>query len=228
MLDLSTEQFVPLTAFLFALAGSPHCVGMCGGLVVATCNSTTDNVIYQIGRLIGYTLMAIVIALIGHQIDFIRPYLGTLGGVAFGLFFILWGVQFFRGRPIEVKLPKFLNALTQRVWKVPFLFSRQSHLRAFLVGFFSFLLPCGLLYAVLLGMISLQSPLMMGLTLFSFWLGTLPAMIFAPEILKRGLQKTLGHFSPRVLGATFFVVGVVTIGWRMYGLYQSSTGAHVH
>ena len=61
------------TAFLLGLAGSLHCAGMCGPLVLAlakarprTMRESTGRIFYHLGRVASYCLLGLVLGLLGH------------------------------------------------------------------------------------------------------------------------------------------------------------------
>ncbi|MDH5382717.1 MAG: sulfite exporter TauE/SafE family protein, partial [Cyclobacteriaceae bacterium] len=64
-----------LSAFLWGFAGSLHCVGMCGPLVLLLEKKTSANawvqlrLPYHLGKLITYTSMGIITGLIGSVIN---------------------------------------------------------------------------------------------------------------------------------------------------------------
>ena len=209
-----------MAAFVFALGGSLHCVGMCGGLVMASTQDKRGVFFYQIGRLVSYATMAFALSLIGRQIYFLKPYLSFIGGLALGVFFLLWGIQTWRQIAIELPFPKFLGKGTQKIWGKVFLLPRNSHLKGFLTGLLSFLLPCGMLYALLFALLALDSFALMAVTLLAFWLGTLPAMLFSPGLIQQFIQP-LRQSSPKILSVFFVGLGLATLGLRIYTSVQT-------
>lgn len=209
------EPLVPLSAFLLGIGGSLHCVGMCGGLVVASTNNKTGVVVYQLGRLLGYMVLATIAAIIGTQLNNYSTILGLIGSIALGGFFILWGVQTWRKKPLELKLPHQIQKLISKAWSWSFRLPRTSSIKSFVTGSLSLFLPCGLLWGALFGLILLNRPESLALGIFAFWLGTLPAMLFAPQVV----QKILGPLtlnSPILLSLVFIGIGLGTVGWRFF------------
>jgi sulfite exporter TauE/SafE len=211
---------IPWIAFVAGLGGSLHCVGMCGGLVTA-CTSTRKSVVgYQIGRLFGYALLGLLAGLFGQFFNYqlFHPLMGILPAVTIGLVLIWWGVAAFKGRKAEVPLPNLFNKVYQKAWTsvVPKL---GPEAKATGVGFFSIFLPCGLLYAIVLTVAAFQNPLKGAMALAFFWLGTVPAMGLAPELMKKVIGNLFGK-RPKIAGMSFILIGLVTISWRVVSYYQ--------
>lgn len=207
------SPLVPLSAFLLGIGGSLHCVGMCGGLVVASTHNKKGVIIYQLGRLLGYMILGAIAALIGQQLNQYSTTMGLIGSLALGGFFIIWGIQTWRQKPLEIKLPQFLSRSIQKLWQINFRLPTSQSVKSFFTGALSLFLPCGLLYGALFGLIILNRPENLIFGLFAFWLGTLPAMLFAPQVMQK-ILRPLSFSSPRLLSLFFITLGCVTVLWR--------------
>lgn len=221
-MDLITkiENFYPFVALLAGLGGSLHCVGMCGGLVTASCQNKTDVTRYQIGRLLGYALVGAIGGFIGSflNIQNISPAVSLISGLTIGALFIFWGLKSFRGKKAELPLPKFLAKfyfyLYQRL-----VIKNKKFSKSFFTGLISILLPCGLLYGVIIGAIAIKNPLIGMLSMLFFWLGTLPAMVLVPTIF----QKIIGPLQskiPKTYAIGLMMIGLVTISVRVNHFYH--------
>lgn len=214
------KNFLPWASFIAGLGGSLHCVGMCGGLVTASCSNNTDIIRYQIGRLIGYLILGSIASAIGSlfnlknlplTISLIPPFI-------IGALFIYWGYQNFRGKKAEFPTPKFLSKIYQKSWSL--LVARNKNFsKSFFIGFLSLLLPCGFLYAVILGTVSLTHSYQMILVMFFFWLGTLPSMVAAPSIVRTFLKPMRAKL-PKTYAVSLMMVGVLTISFRAVKMYD--------
>ena len=207
------SPLVPLSAFLLGIGGSLHCVGMCGGLVMASTHNKKGVFIYQLGRLLGYMILGSIAALIGQQLNHYSTTMGMIGSLAIGGLFIIWGIQTWRQKPLEIKLPKKISQMIQKLWQLNFRLPTSQNIKSFFTGTLSLFLPCGLLYGALFGLIILNRPENLILGLFAFWLGTLPAMLFAPQLMQK-ILRPLTLSSPRLLSLVFIGLGTVTVLWR--------------
>ncbi|EQC43057.1 DsbD family 2 [Bacteriovorax sp. BSW11_IV] len=228
MQDLSNSiattsiYLLPWVALLAGLGGSVHCVGMCGGLVTACAPTKKSVFTYQLGRLGGYSLLALLGGFIG---EFLRLRLSTgalsiVPALMIGTILIFFGLQSLRGKSAHVKLPNFVESTHRSLWKKAMVvFKDQYSAKSFTVGLLSIMLPCGLLYGVVISLSALQNPLLSVLMMFFFWLGTLPAMGVAPTLFKKLISPMLQKM-PKAGAILLICIGLMTISYRVYALYQ--------
>ena len=202
-----------LAVFAASIAGSVHCVGMCGGLMLnATGSRLQSQFVYHGSRLMGY-LMA-----------------GAIAGAAGEQLFTSWEWQplqvFFAALVLVVLLLSALNLILS--WNLPSRISKfgiglgyrvgqndRSILRPALVGFFTVFLPCGWLYSFVLLSLATHSLLGGALTLTVFWLGTLPAMM-GSRILLQGLFARIGIKGTRVVSAIMILASLASVAGHFY------------
>lgn len=162
-------------AFLTGLAGAGHCWVMCGpmvgGLFLAGAGSATRlaHFAYHAGRILAYTLLGGLAALLGQA-------LVLTGGVgrAQGLLYVLAGLLvILAGARVAgwLPLPKTMQDRAPR-WS--------------LAGFINGLLPCSLVFSLSLKAATAPDPFTGAAWLFAFGLGTVPAMALA-AVLAHGL-----------------------------------------
>lgn len=219
------KTYLPWVSFLAGMGGSLHCVGMCGGLVTASCEGSKDVFRYQIGRLIGYLFLGAVAGFIGSFLNFksAHPLVTIIPSVFVGLLFIYWGVQSLRGKKAELPAPKFLSELYTKLWKT-LVQKNKNFTKAFFTGLISIMLPCGLLYGVVIGTVALQHTSYALLSMFFFWLGTVPAMVIAPGLVQK-IFKPFKAKLPKAYAISLMMIGVMTISFRMVKLHG---GTHKH
>ncbi|HID37336.1 MAG TPA: sulfite exporter TauE/SafE family protein [Ghiorsea sp.] len=189
-----------VAAFLLGFLGSMHCVGMCGGLVTTLALSRKNIwwsglMSYQMGRTLTYTFFGLIAGMIGmaiNQIDWISDIQRALTLFA-GLLMIMFGLglagwmpdPFVKGMATFTKfigLTKWVHAATTSRMPMSWL----------MVGLFNGLLPCGLVYAGLALSLTSGSIGLSATMMFAFGLGTVPAMMFVPIVLKSASPKARG------------------------------------
>jgi uncharacterized protein len=167
-------------AFFIGLFGSIHCVGMCGPLALAlpVNNAGTlwlvfDKLVYQLGRVISYTLLGVIIGLIGKQVWLlgVQQSVSIISGVLIiaAALTRLFKWRFFNqknGGPAALINRSLVYAL-QHKW---------GHL---FIGMLNGLLPCGFVYLALVGAVNTPSVLSSAKYMFWFGMGTLPLMFIA-------------------------------------------------
>lgn len=208
------QGFIPWIALVAGFSGSLHCVGMCGGLVTASCHNKKDIFGYQVGRLASYLVLGLIGGSLGKilNIKSQSTFLSILPSLIIGLIFIYWGVKSFKPQSKPIQSTTLLNKAYKNLWQ-KFILHNDNKSRSYLVGMLSIFLPCGLLYGIVLGTMATQTPIGAIVGMFFFWLGTLPAMVFAPGLI----QKILNPFKmrkPKIYAVCLVLIGLTTIGHR--------------
>jgi len=218
------------------LLGSLHCIGMCGGLVSAMCMSRPKVwwpglVIYQFGRVTTYSLFGLLAGLFGGMLGDIGgwPLLKALAIFA-GLLMILFGLNLAGWLPDPLR--RLTALVSERIGLAAL--ARNVAQRASLSGWYVMglangLLPCGLVYAALSLALASASSVGAGLMMFSFGLGTIPAMLFAPALLRK-LTPQLRGWMLHIAGVILVVLGVMTMlrGGAMHMQHSTMPSMHDH
>lgn len=146
---------------LLGLVGSTHCLGMCGGFVLALGRRAP---VYQLGRLLGYSLVGAAVASAGWAA---RLSLGNrMFLVVAALAMLALAAGFSPGRP----------GMYGWLLRLPIL------KRPFYLGLLTAVLPCGLLGAAWMLAATTGHPLLGAAWMAAFWLGTLPALLLAQSL----------------------------------------------
>ena len=225
----SSKYLLPWSVFLIAFLGSLHCVGMCGGLVLSCAPKLKNNILYQLGRLISYSILAVLAGSLGNYFSFSQtnPWASIIPSVFIGFFLVYTGVKLIlkkKGMSFNIS---FLSRLRNRAWAkiLPKVHSEVSYISSFLVGLFSILLPCGFLYGVILALATFNSPLLSLISIFCFWLGTLPAMSIAPGLIKSFLRPLYMRM-PLITSSFLIIIGFLTIANRVALAYKEVNSCH--
>src|SRR5690349_7474920 len=119
-LQINLQHFIPWVSFIAGLGGSLHCVGMCGGMVTASCGKNDEIMKYQFGRLLGYLSLGLIAGFLGSFINLkeLSPMAALIPGLFIGGLFVFWGVQNLRGKKAELPMPKFMGKLYSSLWRL--------------------------------------------------------------------------------------------------------------
>jgi len=210
------------TAFLIGLAGSLHCIGMCGPIAVALPTGDLSRLIllsgrllYNIGRSITYGIMGVVAGLIG-QAAHVGGYQQMLS-ISLGVLLLLAIIlpSRFGALLTGSQLHARLTARLGRIWTKLTASASQSSL--FTIGILNGFLPCGLVYVALAGAVSTGHPVAGGLYMVTFGLGTLPVMLavsLAGRLLGSKIRRRMRQLLPvgGVILATLFILRGLSLG----------------
>lgn len=188
------------TAFLMGLAGSVHCVGMCGGVATALTYAIPKgaaplpfHLMYNLGRLFSYTLAGALVGLMGMGAREVIPMPVTVLGTVSGFFLVMLAAylgQWWNGL-------SYLERLGQHAWRFVSPFAKRfipfTHpVYALPYGVIWGWLPCGLVYSALTWSVTMDNPLNSSLVMLAFGLGTLPSLITA-GLGSSWLKQTMQH-----------------------------------
>lgn len=173
-----------IAALLLGLAGSLHCVGMCGPLLLALPLTASDRLaavrqmlIYHAGRILMYAALGLLLGLLGKGL----MLAGFQKILSIGAAIVMFGMAF-----ASVRMEWLIGALpgfgqfTRRVQQAIGQRLRDGSVSGtFSVGMLNGLLPCGMVYAALAGAISTAEGANGSLFMVAFGLGTLPLLLGA-------------------------------------------------
>lgn len=172
----------PLAGFILGVAGSLHCAGMCGPIVLAlpdTQKTGKDRVLerslYQVGRVGTYTVMGFAVGQGASMFNLVGygQYVSILAG-AFMIVTAFMQIVWHR----SVLPSKFLHQFTRPIRHQISTLLKQRGLLAFsAIGALNGLLPCGLVTSALLGSAATTNSLSGAVFMAGFGLGTVPMML---------------------------------------------------
>lgn len=224
-------------AFMAGLAGSAHCVLMCGGLagalgvrsraITAGGNAWRNASPYHIGRLGGYATAGALFGLFGATVLTVvnLPLLATTARLAAALLVILAAVRVLSG----LNVLAWIERLGARFWKLVQPIVRQAATRrgpgrSLLIGLLWGWLPCGLVYSVLL-LAALSGSAARGAgIMLAFGLGTMPVMLTSSAFAAHLGHWTRRHGARQVSGALLLVFGF----WLAWSALPTEHQHHEH
>jgi sulfite exporter TauE/SafE len=217
--------------FLASVLGSVHCLAMCGPLVGLHGGAKTLRLaaIHSLGRLTTYVTFGVLAGLVGSAVNLAgsvadvqraATLLAAALIVALGVYQIV-DVHVTHARARARTRSPFTAALVR-------IRPKSAVKRSYLIGTLTGLLPCGWLWAFVIAAAGTGSPLVGGLTMTAFWLGTVPAMVG----LLRVTGPLLGRIRARMPAVTAVALialglGTLALRWRDIGATQVET-PHCH
>lgn len=208
-----------------ALLGSfGHCIGMCGGIVIAYSSSKIDmqwgrgkqalaHLLYSLGRVTTYSLLGAIFGALG-AVATLTPTTNAVLLLVAGIAMILAGLSL-------LGKVRFLTVIEHTLSNAPWyrssfrrLVSQRSVGSFFLLGLLNGLLPCGFVYFFAIAAASSGDPLYGALIMAIFGLSTIPALFslgFFVGVFKQGNFRTL-------------MIKMASIAVVLYGLYTVYSG----
>lgn len=173
------------SALILGFLGNFHCLGMCGPIALSLPIGTFSKpkkffsiIVFNLGRIVSYAALGLIVGSLGVGIRYFGflQAATVISGIALlciGLYTMLSkkrkGLEFSLG-PVVVKIKQLFAA-----------FFKKRSLDAFLIlGILNGLLPCGLVYAAILGAVTMPSYAGSAIYMMLFGVGTLPFMLFLP------------------------------------------------
>ncbi|HEX6852533.1 MAG TPA: sulfite exporter TauE/SafE family protein [Candidatus Polarisedimenticolaceae bacterium] len=224
-----------LAVFGASLAGSLHCAGMCGPLVLLWAGEGEDpraarfgHVAYNAGRLVAYAAMGAVAGAIGAAVEVTGAVAGFSGTAALlgGAFVALWGLHGVLGA-LGARVPRlapparWAGAAARAMRAVR---GMPVPARAGLLGLLSALLPCGFLWAFVATAAGTGSPASGAAVMALFWSGTLPALVAVGAAARR-IAGPLRRRLPLVTAAVVLVVGLAVVAKRAWPVHADPGSA---
>ena len=213
------------TIFLVALLGSfGHCIGMCGGFVLAYTAAKVDaewssthqmiaHLLYSLGRVTSYMIIGAIFGYVGQKVGFDMTAKGAL--------FIIVGIlMLFIGLSLIGKI-KFLNSIESSIAqssRFGKLFRMVIHSRSlpsfYFMGILNGFIPCGLVYFFATAAIVAGSALKGAIVMGVFGVATIPAML------------GVGIFSSLIKGSSSrqLVIKIAAVIIMLFGLFTSYKG----
>ncbi len=213
------ESALIITALLLGLGTSLHCIGMCGPIALSlglkaenVLKFTTKNLTYQLGRVTTYSLLGLIIGVLGKGISLVgfQQYLTIIAGVLM-IAMVLIPRNLSQGNSRFSFLNKALIKLKTTLGEF---IRKRNYSSLFTTGMLNGLLPCGPVYIALTG--SLVAGSLAGSALFMalFGLGTIPLMfltVLAGNVISLNTRNKMLKIFPYlmvVIGILFILRGL--------------------
>lgn len=223
-----------IVAFVTGLISSVgHCLGMCGGIVAiysarrpapAGTNPRLGTRVVSllpvhIGRITTYALLGTAVGAAGailEQVGGLAGWQGAfsilVGGVMLLIGLSLLGVL----PPIEVALASLTGSPMGRMKG---LFGSSSAWSSLMIGLLWGLLPCGLVFAMLMNAASTATPWDGALTMIAFGLGTIPTLL--------GFGLASGALAPQLRGRLMQVAALIIFLFGAQMILRGLAAMHV-
>ncbi len=178
------EISIITSALLLGLGGSLHCLGMCGPIAFTLSidkryknKLLIQNFLYQMGRVITYSILGVLAGLIGKSFNIIglQDKISIMTGLLL-IVSVLFSLEKLQTtllfKPVNIVVAKLKVKLSQYI-------KRSNYSSFIIIGLLNGLLPCGMVYTALTASVAAGSISNSSFFMFLFGLGTIPLMFLA-------------------------------------------------
>jgi sulfite exporter TauE/SafE len=216
-----------LTAFFVGLLGSGHCFGMCGGIAAGLGSipvrtdaeseakpRASSAVLFNLGRIVSYACLGLIsawlLAKVGKVLNV--PQWSMILRALTALMIFLIGLQYlFNWQTLAV-----IEKAGAKVWnRILPLAVRASSLPGgsgrLMLGLCWGLLPCGLVYSVLLTASAAGSPVSGATVMLAFGIGTLPSMLGMSLAAPALAAMLTDRWTRKLMGTALILLAVISV-----------------
>lgn len=213
-----------MSIILIAFLGSfGHCVGMCGGIVLAYTSTKVDSswnkaqqsishLFYITGRITTYGILGALFGYFGSVVSFSR----TTGGILLiltGILMVLVGLSLMGKLKFLVNIEHSVSKMAWYQKSFKRLLNSNNLFSFYFLGMLNGLLPCGFVYFFAITAASTASALWGSVVMVIFGLSTIPAMF--------SLAFFIGIFKQNELRELFIkIASILVIGFGLFTAYN--------
>lgn len=232
-----------LTAFFVGLLGSGHCFGMCGGIAAGLGTipvrggdepeakpRASSAVLFNFGRILSYACLGLIsawlLAKVGKVLNV--PQWSMILRALTALMIFLIGLQYLFNWQTLAAVEK----AGARVWKhVLPIAVRASSLPGgsgrLLLGLCWGLLPCGLVYSVLLTASAAGSSISGATVMLAFGIGTLPSMLGMSLAAPALAAMLTDRWTRKLMGAALILLAVISVSLMVIKMQGKQQHTHM-
>jgi len=213
-----------LTPLLIGFFSGFHCIAMCGGLCAALCHKQNNKqvLITNLGRVVTYTLLGTVFAGLVQGASLSIPMVawGFWLRMIMGVMLVLTAVALFFKNHSLLTIQKPLPGWSRVSARLKQLQSRHNSSASFIKGMLWGLIPCGLLYGMLIIAATTANALSGMKFMLFFGLGTILPLLASQWAIRKIMQRGSMAFWRRFAAAFILIVGlwVLLAPWLSHSL----------
>jgi len=216
------QLFIP--AFIMGVAGSLHCIGMCGPIAMSlplqdktNAGKLSGAILYNSGRVSTYAFFGLIFGLIGRSFTWFgwQQKISISLGIIILLFLFI--PRLFPHATLHPAIQRMMLLLRQ---KLSYYLFQGNAASLYATGLLNGLLPCGLVYMALAGA-TVSGKAIDGMFFMVFFgLGTFPAMLFTAlfgNFLKQPVRARIQKLFPAmmIIMATLLILRGLNLGIPM-------------
>jgi len=217
---METVDILSIISIAF-LGSFGHCIGMCGGIVIAYSSTKVQNswsrtkqsfshILYSLGRVFTYAILGAIFGYIGGVAAFSNTANAVLLLIA-GTAMILAGLSLIG----QIKFLTFIeHTVSNSKWyqqSFKSLLNNRSLFSFFILGMINGLLPCGFVYFFAITAASTASAFWGAVVMIIFGLSTVPALFSLGFFVGLFKQSKLRNIMIKLASIAVIVYGIYTL-----------------
>ena len=198
-----------------------HCIGMCGGIVIAYSSTKVQqkwnksqqsiaHLLYSFGRITTYAILGAIFGYLGGVATFSNTANGILWLVA-GTAMLLTGLSLLGKIKFLTLIEHSFSKSTWYQQNFKALLQSQTFFSFFMLGMLNGLLPCGFVYFFAITAASTADPMYGALVMVIFGLSTIPALFSLGFFVGLFKQSGLRNIMIKLAGISVILYGSYTI-----------------
>lgn len=203
-----------LAGILLGFAGSLHCVGMCGPLVMLVPGGMGSSVVYHVGRTFCYSILGLFFGWMLQLADLSK--IEQNGSLIFGLIFLLLAIAEWTDR-FHLSQLKLMGNSSGVLHLFGKLHGRTGLGWKLLSGMLNGLLPCGLVFAALIASMAQDGAMGGAVFMAGFGLATMPLLLLVgafSTVIRSFLKRQTRNLLPiwLLIMALVFILRGLNLG----------------
>ncbi len=214
-------EIIFISSFIYGISSSFHCITMCGPFVgmlnIIGESKLITNIVYNLGRFTSYTLIGFLMGFLGFSLNLSGEVtrIQNISIIISTFFIVLTGIALILNKKL---IPDSgANKIIKKIF-FPFIemMRKSTHtiLFSFVFGMFTGLLPCAILYPAFAMALATGNPILGGISMSSFFLGTLPGLLLFGLGFHKIKSYVLKDYASLV-GIGIIIIGLSTVFFRM-------------
>ncbi len=214
-------EIIFISSFIYGISSSFHCITMCGPFVgmlnLIGESKLVTNVVYNLGRFTSYTLIGFLMGFLGFSLNLSGEVtrIRNISIILSTIFIVFTGIALILNKKL---IPDSgANKIIKKIF-FPFIemMRKSTHtiLFSFVFGMFTGLLPCAVLYPAFAMALATGNPVLGGISMSSFFLGTLPGLLLFGLGFHKIKSYVLKDYASLV-GIGIIIIGLTTVFFRM-------------
>jgi len=220
---LEAIDFIAIISIAF-LGSFGHCIGMCGGIVMAYSATKIDDsfskkeqalshITYSLGRVTSYSLLGALFGFLGSVVSFSDTGVAILFSVA-GIAMILSGLSLLGKIQFLSKIEHSVSSTSWYKNTFKKLLNSKSKFTFFTLGMLNGFLPCGFVYFFAITAAATASTIDGAIVMFIFGIFTIPALF--------SLGFFVGMFKSHSIRNTLVKISaLLVIAFGTYTMYKA-------